>query len=165
MTQVYSTSFRWARTHPMKCKGEAHETSPLICHLDGVLPTMVVDNSKEQTLGKFQRKLREADCHHRVTEPYSLWQQATEGCICKLKWGPSRKMLQMGLSKPLWDHSFELEALVRSCTSNNIYMTAGQVPETLMNSDTADKSHIAECAWFNWVMFRDKVLGAILTIK
>jgi hypothetical protein len=32
---------------------------------------MVTDGSKEQTLGDFRRKLREADCHLRVTEPYS----------------------------------------------------------------------------------------------
>ena len=38
-------------------------------------------------------------------------------------------------------------------------MTAGQVPETLMTDDTADISHIAEFAWFDWVMFWDKVPG------
>jgi hypothetical protein len=32
---------------------------------------MVFDGSKEQTLGNFKRKLREADCHARQTEPYS----------------------------------------------------------------------------------------------
>jgi hypothetical protein len=129
----------------------------LVFHRDGVPPTMVVDDSKEQTLGEFRRKLREADCYHRVTEPYSPWQQAAEGCICKLKRGSSRKMLCSGLPKPLWDHSLELEALVRSCTRNGIYMIASQVPETIMTDDTADISHIAEFAWFDWVMFRDNV--------
>ena len=81
-----------------------------------------------------------------MTEPYSPWQQAAEGCIRKLKWGSSRKMLQMGSPKPLWDHCLELEALVCSCTSNDIYMTTGQVPETLVTSDTAEISHIAEFA-------------------
>ncbi len=141
----------------MKRKGEAHKTLSLVFHRDEVPPTMVVDDSREQTLGKFQRKLREADCHHRVTEPYSPWQQATEGCICKLKRGSSCKMLRTGLPKSLWDHSLELEALVRSCTSKDIYMTAGQVPETIMTGDTADISHIAEFASFSWVMFRDNV--------
>ena len=67
----------------------------------------------------------------------------------------------MGSPKPLWDHSFELKARVHSCTSNDIYMTAGQVLETLMTGDTADISHIAEFAWFNfnWVMFWDEVPG------
>jgi len=128
----------------MKCKGEAHETLSLMFHRDGVPPTMVTDGSKEQTLGSFQQKLWEADCHLRVTEPYSLWQQAAEGCIRKIKRGSSRKMISTGSPKPLWDHCLELEALVRSCTCNDIYVTAGQVPETIMTGSTADISHIAE---------------------
>jgi hypothetical protein len=85
----------------MKRKGEAHKTLSLVFHRDGVPSTMVVDDSKEKSLGEFRQKLREADCHHRVTEPYSPWQQAAEGCIRKLKWGSSRKMLCTGLPKPL----------------------------------------------------------------
>ncbi len=53
MAQVYSTSFGWARAHPMKRKGEAHETLSLEFHHDGVPPTMVTDNLKEQTLDEF----------------------------------------------------------------------------------------------------------------
>ena len=48
---------------------------------------------------------------------------------------------------------------LRSCTSNILYMTAGQVSETLMTGDTANISHIAEFSWFDWVMFRDEVPG------
>ncbi len=66
-------------------------------------------------------------------------------------------MLRTGSPKLLWDHSLELEALVRSCTSNDLYMTACQVPETNMTGDTADINHITEFAWFDWVMFRDNV--------
>ena len=54
MAQIYSTSFGWARAHPMKRKGEAHETLTLLFHQDGVPPTMVTDGLKEQTLGDFQ---------------------------------------------------------------------------------------------------------------
>jgi len=55
--QVYSTSFGWARVHPMTPKGEAHETLSLLFHRDGVPPTMVLNGSKEQCLGNFKRKL------------------------------------------------------------------------------------------------------------
>ncbi len=55
----------------------------------------------------------------------------------------------------LWDHCLELEAPVRSNTSNDIYMTNGQVPETIMKGTTANISHIAEFGWYDWVMFRD----------
>ncbi len=74
MSQVYATSFGWARAHPMKCKGDAHKTLSLVFQRDGVPPTMVTDDSKEQTKGEFRCKLMEADCHPRVTEPYSPWQ-------------------------------------------------------------------------------------------
>ena len=34
-------------------------------------------------------------------------------------------------------------------------MTNGQVPETIMTSSTAGIRHIAEFAWYDWVIFRD----------
>ncbi len=151
-------SFGWARAHPMTRKGEAHETLSLLFHLDGVPPTMVLDGSKKQTKGDFKRKLCEADCHARQTEPYSPWQQAAEGCIRKLKRGVSRKMIKTSSPRVLWDHCFELEALIRSSTSNKVYMTNGKVPETIMTGSTASISHICEFGWYDWVMFRENLL-------
>jgi hypothetical protein len=71
----------------MTRKGEANETLSLLFHRDSVPLTMVLDGLKEQTKCDFKRKLREADCHARQTEPYSPWQQVTEGCIRELKRG------------------------------------------------------------------------------
>ncbi len=42
----------------------------------------------EQTKADFMRKLYGADCHARKTEPYSPWQQATEGCHQKWFYAP-----------------------------------------------------------------------------
>ncbi len=53
MAQVYATSFGWVRAHPMKRKGDAHETLSLVFQCKGVPPTMVTDDSKEQTKGVF----------------------------------------------------------------------------------------------------------------
>jgi hypothetical protein len=106
--QVYATSFGWARAHPMTRMGKAHETLPLLFHHDGVPPAMVLDGSNKQCKGDFKRKLCEADCHTRQTEPYSPWQQAAEGCIHKLKRGVSRKMIKTGSPRVLWDHCIEL---------------------------------------------------------
>ena len=71
--QAYCTQFGWARVHPMKLKSEAHETPALLFKRDGVPPKIVVDNSKEQTLGRFKKKCKEADCHLVTTEPYCPW--------------------------------------------------------------------------------------------
>jgi len=152
--QVYSTSFGWSRVHPIKQKGDAHETLSLLFHWDGVPPAMIMDESKEQTLGDFRHKLRKADCHLRQTEPHSPWMNAAEGCICELKRGTSHKMLKAGSPKTLWDHCIKLEGLMRSSTCNTIYMTNGETPETIMTGTTADISHICEFGWFDWVMFR-----------
>jgi hypothetical protein len=97
--QAYATSFGWSRAHPipMATKGDAHEGLSLLSHQDGIPPAMIFDGSKEQTLGNFKRKLREADCHGRQTKPYSTWQQAAKGCICELKQGVSHKMMKTGL--------------------------------------------------------------------
>jgi hypothetical protein len=91
--QVFATNFGWARAHPLKQKGEAHEVLPLMFKRDGVPPKMIVDGSKEQVVEVFRRKLKEVNWHMRMTEPYSPWQQAAKGCICELKQGVSRKMI------------------------------------------------------------------------
>ncbi len=36
-------------------------------------------------------------------------------------------------------------------------MTAGQVPDTIMTSSTADINHIAEFGWYDWVMYQDNI--------
>jgi hypothetical protein len=94
--QAFSTSFGWARAHPMARKGEAHETLSLLFHHDGVPQTMVFNGSKKQCQGDFKRKFCNASCHARQTEPYSPWQQAAEGCIRELKWGVFREMIKTG---------------------------------------------------------------------
>ena len=154
-SQVFAAPIGWTRAHPMKHKGDAHEALSLLFHRDGVPPVMVMDGSKEQTLGDFRRKLKEANCHLRQTEPYSPWMNAAEGAIRELKRGVSRKMIRTGSPKVLWDHCIELEALIRSHTVNTIYGANGQVPETLMTGSTADISHISAFGWYDWVMFRD----------
>jgi hypothetical protein len=142
--QAFSTSFEWARAHPMTKKGEALETFSLLFRRDGVPPTMVFDGSKEQCHGNFKRKLCKADYLARQTEPYFLWQQAAEGCIRELKRGVSRKMIKTGSPRVLWDNCIELEVLICSSTSNNVYVTNGKVSETIMTGSTTNISHICE---------------------
>ena len=52
--QAYCTSFGWSRCHPIKKKSEAHETLSLMFKHDCVPPRMIVDNSKEQSLGELR---------------------------------------------------------------------------------------------------------------
>ena len=43
--------------------------------------------------------------------------------------------------------------MICPCTTNSIYMTAGQVPETIMTSDTTNISRICQFGWYDWVMY------------
>jgi hypothetical protein len=58
MVQAYTTSFGWARAHPMKRKGEEHETLSLVFQRIDVPPIMDTDDSKEQTKADFICKLK-----------------------------------------------------------------------------------------------------------
>ena len=139
----------------MKMKSDAQDTLSLTFKRDGVPPRMIVDDSKEQTLGTFRRKCREADCHLVNTKPYSPWQQAAEGYIKQLKKASSRKLISSGAPKKLWDHCIELMVLIRSHTAHTAYELHGEVPKTIMTGQTTDISNICKYNWYEWVMSRD----------
>ena len=154
-SQVFGSSFGWSRSNAMKSKGQAHDALGLMFKRDGVPPKIVSDGAKEEILGRFAEKCREADCHLVQTEPYSPWQLAAEGTVKQLKHASSRQMLRSGSPKRLWDYSMELAALVRSHIAHDVYMLEGEVPETMMTGQTADISNLCEYEWYEWVMFRD----------
>ena len=66
-SQVYMTGFHWCREHPMKLM--THDSLSLLFQRDGVPPKMIMDSSKEQTLGRFKKKCQDADCQIKQTEP------------------------------------------------------------------------------------------------
>jgi hypothetical protein len=90
-TQVYAAGFHWLRVHPMKKKCDAHELLSLVIQLDGVPPKIIMDGSKEQTMGRFCKKCQNADCCIKQTEPYSPWQNAAESAIRELKKAAGQK--------------------------------------------------------------------------
>ena len=55
--QAYCTQYGLSRVHPIRLKKYAHETLSLIFKWDGVPPNIFFGNSKEQTLGKFAKKM------------------------------------------------------------------------------------------------------------
>jgi hypothetical protein len=50
---------------------DAHEALLLMFHRDGVPNAMVIDGANAQIQGDFQRKLRDAGCHIKQTEPHT----------------------------------------------------------------------------------------------
>ena len=62
-SQVFATSYSWYRTIPMTKKSDAPFALDLLFRHEGVPPEMIMNGSKEQNLGDFSRKLRDAGCH------------------------------------------------------------------------------------------------------
>jgi hypothetical protein len=110
--QVFLTAEGWARVYPMKKKSEAHEALSLLHQQEGVPNIMVMDSSKEQLLGKFGHKCRQAGSHVKQTKPYTPWLNAVEGVIREVKRGVGRKMVRSRAWKQLWDDCLKREALV-----------------------------------------------------
>jgi hypothetical protein len=72
-----------------------------------------------------------------------------------LKKGVGRQMFRSGFPKRFWDDCIIRESYVRSHTSLDIYGLEGQVPESKIKGETVDIYTIAECAWYEWVKFRN----------
>jgi hypothetical protein len=53
----------------------------------------------------------------------------------------------------VWDRAIELASIVRSHLALDMYKIKGQVPETIMLSQTADIAFICSFAWYNWVYY------------
>jgi hypothetical protein len=123
--------------------------------INGVPNVMVMDGAKVQVKGDFRRKLRDAGCHIKQTEPHTQSSNMGEAAVRELKEGVGRQMLRSGCPKRFWDNYIIREAYVRSHTSLDIYGLEGQVPESKVKGETVGISTIAEYAWYEWVRFRD----------
>jgi hypothetical protein len=116
---------------------------------------MVMDGAKAQVEGEFRRKLRDAGCHIKQTEPHTQSSNMVEEVVRELKKGVGRQMLRSDCPKRFWDDCIIIEAYVRSHTSLDIFGLEGQVPENKIKGETVDISTIEEYDWYEWVKFRD----------
>ena len=81
--QVFATSYGWYRTITMTKKSDTPFSLDSLFRHEGVPLEMIMDGSKEQNLGDFARKLRDAGCHKKKIEPHSPWMNLCDGEIRK----------------------------------------------------------------------------------
>jgi hypothetical protein len=81
---------------------------------------VVMDGAKAQNEGKFRRKLRDAGCHIKHTEPHTQSSNMGEGGVRELKRGIGWQMLRTCCPKRLWDDCIIREVYVISHTSLDI---------------------------------------------
>ena len=157
--EVFANATGWKRAYPMRKKGQAHEALSKLFAEEGVPAKIVVDGSKEQTLGEFRKKARQADCYILTAEPYTPQSNAAESAIRELKKGVGRKMVKSKAPRRLWDDCLELEAHIQSLTSSDHFLLQGEVPDTMIKGETSDISQFCQHAWYEWIKFRDTALS------
>jgi hypothetical protein len=99
--------------------------------------------------------LRDAGCHIKRTEPYTVSSNMDVGGVQELKKTVGRQMLHFGCPNRYWDDCLVRESYVRSHTALDIFELEGQVPESRLKGDPAYISTIAEYDWYEWVKFHD----------
>jgi hypothetical protein len=95
--QIFCTDFGFARAFPFKKEKESHEALSLLFHRDGVPNVMVMDGAKAQVEGEFRRKLRDAGCHIKQTEPHTQSSNMGEGAVRELKEGVRKNNVALWL--------------------------------------------------------------------
>ena len=71
--QIFATDVGWSCSFTMKLNSEAHEALLILFQWDEVPPAIICNNAKEMIQGEFNKKLKEASCHLRKTEPFTPW--------------------------------------------------------------------------------------------
>jgi hypothetical protein len=133
----------------------AHEALSLLFHRYGVPNVMVMDGANAQVKWQFRKRLCDAGCRIKQTEPHTQSSNMGEGGVHELKRGVGRQMLRSGCLKRLWDDCIIRESYVRSHYSLDIFGLEGKVVESKVKGETVDISTIAEYAWYEWVKFCD----------
>ena len=136
----------------MKKKSDAVHALDLLLHREGAPQKLIMDSSKEQTLGAFKKKCQDATIHIKQTKQHSPWQNAVEGGIRGLKKASGRKMVRAGAPKPFWAYAIEWEAYIQSNTAWDIYQLQGETPETVLSGETSNISQFCELSFYKWVM-------------
>ena len=110
--QVFGMRNGWTRAFPLRSKGDAHQGLSTMFAEDGVPAEMVMNGAKDQLMGEFRKKCREASCYVKQTEPHSPWSNHAETSIKELKKAVARCLVATKAPIKLWDHCLEFRAFV-----------------------------------------------------
>ena len=99
-SQVYTTGFHWCRVHPMKLKSDAHDSLSLLFQRDGVPQKMIMDCSKEQSLGRFKKEMPGCGLSHQANRTLVFMAKCCQRCHQRTEKAAGRKMVRAGVPKP-----------------------------------------------------------------
>jgi hypothetical protein len=89
--QVWCTADGCTIAFPLKNGKEAYEALSFLFHSYGLPNVMMMDGAEAQVQGDFRRKLRDAGCNIKQTEPYNAKSNLVEGGVREFKRGTGRE--------------------------------------------------------------------------
>jgi hypothetical protein len=134
--QIYATTFGFVAAHPIKTKLEAHLTLNEVFWTVGIPSSMIPDNAKELTEGKFRRKCLKAQCPILLVEPYTPNANYAEGLFRKLKRLFRMQMAAKHIHEAFWDSCLVYCTKTRSSCCLKLPILKVQTPLTYLNRGT-----------------------------
>ncbi len=153
--QVYTTPIRFSKFYPVKSKSQAPETLMSFIHEVGCPSDLINDGALEECAGEMKKIIKTHHIRHRVTEPYSPWQNRAEGEIRELKKGIRLATRRRRSPKRLWCYAGEWVAAIRSLTAHVNPTISDRCPTEAMLGDTTDISEYAQFDWYQPVWYID----------
>ena len=151
--QVFATDFGFIDFKPMKSKSESGHKFEEFIQDFGIPAVLLTDGAAEEKGGAFGDAVKRYHIFHKLSEPYSPWQNRAEAAIRELKKGVSRKLRQTGAPKRLWAYCSDWVARVKQRTATEL--CDGDTPLQVLTGETVDISEEVQFDWYERVYFID----------
>ena len=150
---VYTNGAGFDHCYPWKRKAHAPETLMSFIHDCGIPHTLVTDGAKEEILGRAKETMETYRIKHRITVPYSPWQNLAESAIRELKNAIRRHSRRTRSPRRLWCLLGQWAAAIRRLTALGIASLEGRTPTEAVMGSTPDVSTYAMFDWYQYVYY------------
>jgi hypothetical protein len=156
--QVFTNGASYNLFYPTWKKSEAGDALlNSMIRTVGVPKDLASNGAGEETGGAFSnsKTVKEYKIWHRLSEPYSPWQNRAESSIREIKSGIRCAMFRARSPKRLWDYCGEWVSTVRQLTAHDIPSLGGKVLTETVDGSTPNISAYSQFHWYEYVWFYD----------
>lgn len=152
---IFASDNGFCFADPIESTKQVGESLQLMHERYGTPRVMRPDNAPV-FVGKncdFARKSKKTGTYLKPIEPHTQWHNLAEAAIRELERKYRQLKARTNSPKAVWDHLISYCALILTHTARSYHSLEKQVPQTVMNGDTADISFLVEFDWYQWVWF------------
>ena len=161
MAQVFVNNQHFSRIKPMNRKSQAGDELSWFVQSFGIPARLLVDNAKEQNLGKWNFFVKEYLTNQAQIEPYSPWQNRAEQEIEELKKHVDRICLRQNVPVKIWDFIMKYCSDLRTLIAHDISSMDGRTVQENATGNTSDISEYIDYTMYEPVFYKKtrKLIG------